>query len=219
MRQERSFALLDGMPRVTEEHRTARREQILDAAVTTFAVQGFQATGMAEIIAASGLSAGAVYRYFVSKDELIEAIVDRVLGQAAGRFQQLLDEGHAPHPAEAVAAAVDLVTTVAQRGPVDMTRVAVQAWAEALRTPGVAAVVDRAYRTIRGYFAEVARRAQATGQLPPDADPEHVAAGMLSLVLGFLLQRLLLGDVPAAAYAEGVRALLAGAGRARGTAS
>jgi AcrR family transcriptional regulator len=199
------------VPRVSEDHLTARRDQIIDAATARFAANGFQATGMADVIAASGLSAGAVYRYFRSKDELIEAIIDRVLGQAAGRFQQLLGEDDAPAPAEAVAAAVDLVSTVAGRGPVDTTRVTVQAWAEALRTPGVAAVAQRAYRTIRGYFAEVARRAQATGQLPRDADPEQVAAGMLSLVLGFLLQRLLLGDVPPGAYADGVRALL-GAG-------
>src|SRR3712207_9349329 len=80
------------MPRVTDEHRLARREQILDAATATFAAQGFQATGMAEIIAASGLSAGAVYRYFTSKDQLIEAIVDRVLDEAAGRIEQLFAE-------------------------------------------------------------------------------------------------------------------------------
>ncbi|MFW3168450.1 TetR/AcrR family transcriptional regulator [Geodermatophilus sp. CPCC 206100] len=208
------------MPRVSEDHLAARRDQIIDAATARFAANGFQATGMADVIAASGLSAGAVYRYFRSKDELIEAIVDRVLGQAAGRFDQLLAAEDAPAPADAVATAVDLVATIAERGPVDMTRVAVQAWGEALRSPGVAAVVDRAYRTIRRYFAEVVRRAQATGQLPRDVDPEPVAAGMLSLVLGFLLQRLLLGDVAPAAYADGVRALVrAGADSPRGAAS
>jgi AcrR family transcriptional regulator len=196
------------MPRVSDDHLAARRDQIIDAATARFAANGFQATGMADVIAASGLSAGAVYRYFRSKDELIEAIVERVLGQAAGRFEQLLAEDDAPAPAEAVATAVDLVATIAGRGPVDLTRVAVQAWAEALRNPSVHGVATHAYRTIRGYFAEVARRAQVTGRLPRDADPEQAAAAMLSLVLGFLLQRLLLEDVPAAAYGDGVRALL-----------
>jgi hypothetical protein len=57
---------------------------------------------------------------------------------------------------------------------------------------------------------EVAVRAQEAGRLPREADPQQVGAAMFSLVIGFLLQRLLLGDVPAPAYGEAVRALLGG---------
>jgi AcrR family transcriptional regulator len=197
------------MPRVSEAHLTARRDQILDAATARFAANGFQATGMADVIAATGLSAGAVYRYFRSKDELIAAIVDRVLGQAAARFEQLLAEGHAPEPAEAVATAVEMVGDIADRGPVDMTRVAVQAWAEALRNPAVAAVAGNAYATMRSYFVEVARREQRAGRFAPDADPARLGSALFSLVLGFLLQRLLLGDVEPASYVAAVRVLFA----------
>jgi AcrR family transcriptional regulator len=198
------------MPRVPDSHLAARRDQIIDAATVRFAANGFQATGMADVIAASGLSAGAVYRYFRSKDELIAAIVERVLGQAADRFQALLEEDAIPDPPTAVATAVGLVADLGARPPVDMTRVAVQAWGEALRNPAVHAVVDRAYRIIRGYFVEVARRGQAAGRLPADADPLHLGATMLSSVLGFLVQRLLLGDLDPAAYAEAVRVTAAG---------
>jgi AcrR family transcriptional regulator len=206
------------VPRVSEEHLHARREQIVDAAVVRFAENGFQATGMAEVIAESGLSAGAVYRYFASKDELIRAIVDRVMAEAAGRFDQWLAASDDADPAEAVAAAVDLVTTVATRGPVDLTRVAVQAWAEALRNPAIHDVARGAYTSIRGRLQEVAVRARQAGRLPADADPEQVGAAMFSLVIGFLLQRLLLGDVPAPAYGDAVRALLTGPPRPGGQA-
>ncbi len=103
---------------------------------------------------------------------------------------------------------MDLVASVAERGPVDMTRVAVQAWAEALRNPAVAAVAGKAYTTIRSYFIEVARRAQHAGRLPADADPAPIGAALFSMVLGFLLQRLLLGDLTPETYVAGVRALL-----------
>ncbi|MGY1616915.1 TetR/AcrR family transcriptional regulator [Geodermatophilus sp. SYSU D00691] len=196
------------MPRVSESHLTARRDQILDAATERFAANGFQATGMADVIAASGLSAGAVYRYFRSKDELIEAIVDRVLGRAAQRFETFLDEDPDPEPSAAVATAVDLVASVAASGPVDMTRVAVQAWGEALRNPSVGRVASTAYGTMRGYFVEVARRAQRSGRMPADADPQLLGAALFSLVLGFLLQRLLLGDVDPEGYVAAVEALL-----------
>lgn len=196
------------MPRVSDAHLAARREQILDAATACFASDGFQATGMADVIAASQLSAGAVYRYFRSKEELIEAIVERVLGQTAARFERLLADGATPAPEEAVRVAVETVEQIASSGPVDVTRVAIQAWGEALRSSGVHTIATNAYQKIRGYFVEVIQRAQAAGTVPPDADPHQAGAALFSLVLGFLLQRALLGDVPAEEYLAGVRAVL-----------
>jgi hypothetical protein len=72
----------------------------------------------------------------------------------------------------------------------------------------VAAVAGGAYGAMRGYFVEVARRAQGAGRLPADADPAQLGAALFSLVLGFLLQRLLLGDVDPGAYVTAVGVLL-----------
>jgi len=54
----------------------------------------------------------------------------------------------------------------------------------------------------------IARRAQADGTLDPDVDPEHVAQVMFSMIPGFVLQRLLIGDITPATYKAGLRALL-----------
>src|SRR5688500_8917991 len=64
------------MPKVSEEHLDARRAQIVNAAVACFAREGFHRTTMHDICREAGLSPGAVYRYFASKDELIQAIAD-----------------------------------------------------------------------------------------------------------------------------------------------
>jgi TetR/AcrR family transcriptional regulator, transcriptional repressor of aconitase len=50
------------MPRVAESYLQARRRQIMDAAVTCFARSGFHAATMQDIVAETGLSAGAIYR-------------------------------------------------------------------------------------------------------------------------------------------------------------
>src|SRR5215471_3378202 len=63
------------MPRITEERREARREQILDAARACVLEHGLEAVSMEMIIARSGLSTGAVYRYFKGKDDIIAATV------------------------------------------------------------------------------------------------------------------------------------------------
>lgn len=61
---------------VGEEQKEARRGQILLAAKEVFADQGFAATTMADVAKAAGLSYGAVYWYFTSKDELFHALMD-----------------------------------------------------------------------------------------------------------------------------------------------
>lgn len=200
------------MPRVSEEYRANRRVEIVAAAARRFARDGFHSTSMADVISESGLSAGAVYRYFRSKEELIGAVAETALSTADEVFARLLADGAAPPPEEAVAAMVHGIVDRAGHDPVsgvDLTRIAVQGWSEALRNPALYGRVDAAYRRLRDHCSEVARRWQAAGNLPADVRPEQAGAAMLGLVQGFLLQRLLLADTTPPDYVAGVRALLA----------
>ena len=54
-----------------------RRSELIDAALRLFAEQGFRATTIADIATATGTAHGLVYHYFSSKDELLEAILQR----------------------------------------------------------------------------------------------------------------------------------------------
>ena len=198
------------MPKVSEAHLAARREQIIDAAMRRFVENGFQATGMADVIAETGMSAGAVYRYFKSKDELIEAIVDRVLGHVAERFTELLRAESVPDPAAAVRAGVEAFEAMVADASVDVGRLAIQAWAEALRNDRIAATVTHAYSTIRGYYVEVSRRAIDGGTAPADADAGELGSALYSLMAGFVLQRVLIGGVDTESYSRGVSGLLDG---------
>ncbi|MCP9983807.1 TetR/AcrR family transcriptional regulator [Actinomadura madurae] len=77
------------MPRVSEEHLERRRRQILEAARACFVRKGIHETSMQDIFAEAGLSAGAVYRYFKSKNEIIEANVATVVGELHAFFDEL----------------------------------------------------------------------------------------------------------------------------------
>src|SRR5262249_59255610 len=69
VKSERSF-YRGQVPRVSEAHLAARRQQILDAARACFLRNGFHATSIQDVIAEGGLSVGAVYRYFKSKNDI-----------------------------------------------------------------------------------------------------------------------------------------------------
>lgn len=75
------------MARVSQEHLDARRRQILDGAALCFARNGFHATSMQDVLKEVDLSAGAVYRYFSGKEELIAAIVTEVLQEVGDAFR------------------------------------------------------------------------------------------------------------------------------------
>ncbi|MFC5265614.1 TetR/AcrR family transcriptional regulator [Kribbella sp. VKM Ac-2568] len=196
------------MPKVSDEHRLARRQQIVAAARTCVAEQGFHKTTMADVIRESGLSAGAVYGYFKSKDEIVAAIADDALSSVDRLFEEILAREEPLTPLAALEAAVEHVAFVAGQAGGDVTKVGIQAWAEALHNEAIKAIASEKYRMLRGHFVEVARRAQADGTVDPDTDPEYIAQVLFGLIPGFILQRLILGDVTPQSYTAGLAALL-----------
>lgn len=194
------------MPRVSEAHLEARRGQILAAARACFARNGFHSTTMQDVVREAGLSVGAVYRYFPSKNELIRAIAEGAIGNITGRLDAVVVERPLPPLGTLYRTILDLVDREA--GPDGALRMAVQVWGEALRDPDLADHVSQVYRKVRERFVALAARAQADGLIGRGADAEQVGAVLFGMVHGYLLQRILIGDVDRDSYAAGIAALV-----------
>jgi AcrR family transcriptional regulator len=174
------------MPKISQAKRDARQQQILDAALACFSEQGFHQTGMADIVRRSGLSHGAVYLYFQSKDDLIEALaVDR------HRQEALLNAaaGHAQNPIEGLRALVRIYAqALTDAGGEPMRRVGVNGWAEALRNERVRASVIEGIEVPRSAIVALIERAQAQGRLSPDLSADAIARTLIAMFQGFVLQ-------------------------------
>jgi AcrR family transcriptional regulator len=194
------------MPRVTEDHLAARRQQILTAAQTCFRRNGFHSTSMQDVIAEAGLSVGAVYRYFKSKDDLITSIAETVLDGA----NQIFDELASHEPPGSLLDAMDRALSFvdAQTGPDGIFPLAVQVWAEAQRDPVLADFVAEKYTAMRRHFVDVATRAQESGELPPDADVTAIGAVLFGMLPGYALQRILATGPDKDTYLKGVQTLV-----------
>ncbi|GAB3441369.1 hypothetical protein GCM10027570_07480 [Streptomonospora sediminis] len=108
------------MAKPTEQRVRDRREAILEAAAALFAQQGFSDTSMADIVEASGVATGTVYRYFDNKDAVVMAVSESALGV---RF----DPDHGPPvPLDQAVNALMAAATDPQR-----SRVGNQVWAKA----------------------------------------------------------------------------------------
>src|SRR5260221_13892354 len=80
-------------PNVSEE----RKQQILDAAIAVFARLGFRAARMDDVAEQAGLSKGALYLYYKSKDAIIAALLQHLFAQEFNHLQALVEyEGNGP---------------------------------------------------------------------------------------------------------------------------
>ena len=65
------------MPKLAPKTQQARREHILDAAERCFITKGFHPATMHDICREAGVSPGALYTYFASKEDLIAGLCER----------------------------------------------------------------------------------------------------------------------------------------------
>jgi AcrR family transcriptional regulator len=194
------------MPRVSEQHLAARRQQIIDAAATCFVRDGFHGTSMQDVIREADLSVGAFYRYFRSKTELIRAIAEQIVGDLIEDFDGLAAAEPMPPLLDVIRAGLQ---TADKRIDGDQrAKIAIQVWGEAVRDEEMAELVGGIYRQIRSRFTLIVRRARDAGQLGAGIDPEATGSVLFGLLQGYLLQRLLVGHLDTEAYIAGVEALL-----------
>ena len=176
----------------------------------SFSRNGFHATSMDDVIAATGMSSSAVYRYFRSKEELIDATADEGLALVRDIFTAVLDADPLPGPAEVLDVIVAEVRSRAENPDYDLSRIAIQTWAEALRRPSLHDRASALYQETRDRLGELARRWQADGRLPVATDPESVAATVFALMHGLIVCHHLSTDISADSLKQGLAALGAG---------
>ncbi len=162
---------------------------------------------MSDIFTEAGLSAGAVYGYFKGKNEIIAAIAEDVIGRITATLEPIIDQAPTPALHEAIREGLRSTEALAF-GEDGFARLAPQVWAEALRDPDLAAVVHERYRGIHGLMTHLVETAQAAGHVAADADPAEVAKVLVGGIMGYIIQRLLIGNVEPDSYADALAALV-----------
>ncbi len=185
------------MARVSAEHLEARRNQILDGARRRFTANGFHATSMQDILAECGLSAGADYRYFAGKEDIIAAIAQQAMDAIRGALEDAEDDLSLGEVLDRALAAVD---ERAERD--DLGRLALQVWAEAARSERLRARLATAVGAGRTIVRDRIER-----RYGPDVDAEAAAAVVMALLPGYLHGKVVMGDMDPAGFRHGLDTL------------
>ncbi|MGE5602844.1 MAG: TetR/AcrR family transcriptional regulator [Nitrososphaerales archaeon] len=194
------------MPKVTAEYSTARRQQIIDAAYRCLARKGFHQTTMRDIYEEAGLSAGAVYHYFDSKDDIIAASFNFDYERSVSLFE------NAKESEDPLGALRDLLNFLfhglKSAAALGAGRVNVQGWGEAMVNPSLLEITRRVFDTYREITAGILAKAQAKGQIDRAIDPHALSNALISLYYGLELQLALNPELDVDGYTEAVQALL-----------
>jgi TetR/AcrR family transcriptional regulator, repressor for uid operon len=176
------------MPKVKPETLAARRDQILQAAETCFARQGFHQTTIHDVIRESGLSAGCIYSYFAGKEDLIQAIGEHRHARDGALFAVEDDETDPLESLRTIARA--FLGDLQKEQGLRSRRVALQLWAEALRDDVVREQVTSGIRKPIAIIVKLLRRGQSLGVIDATINPQTIARTMVSMFQGIVLQRL-----------------------------
>jgi AcrR family transcriptional regulator len=159
-------------PGKREQTKTANRQAILEAAREVFGEIGLEAATVRDIVRRSGLSVGAFYNYYRSKEEVFDALAD----DGARRFKPILQAQSAratdfeSYLRAAVTAYFDFLAAEHRARPRDGA--GGESTAHARNTPELLAVFEE----VRGVFAAIMDR-----DLSAHVDIDFLAAGCIAI--------------------------------------
>jgi AcrR family transcriptional regulator len=153
--------------------------------MTCFARQGYHATSMDDVVRESGLSVGAIYSYFPSKEELFLNLSDDRAQQTLAHLNELFSQ---PGPmADKSRAAIDYFFGMLSDELIPLARVNVELLSEAITSERFKARQDERCNSIRQFFTTLLSDAQQRGDLRAEVDIAAAAELMIALNEGIVL--------------------------------
>lgn len=201
------------MPRVSDQFRAARRQAVLDAASECFLAHGYRGASMHQVIAATGLSAGALYHHFPGgKSELIAECVRTGLNEVLETISPADPRTEQPQagfqPDAWLVSALERLAASPR-----LARLLLITWAEAVVDPAVAQLMGAHQEALRSsierVFAEWAVAELGLEEASARQWVEMFSQAVLSVLQGWVVQSAVLPGFDHEAYLDYARTLVA----------
>ncbi len=172
----------------TQQRSKETRMQLLAAAETCFSALGYDGTGVAEICRQAGVSKGAFYHHFPTKQAIFLELLNRWLEGLDTQIAQARQD--APNVLTALLTIAGMMRQVFAAGSGRLP-IFLAFWMKATRDPEAWAVTIGHYRHYHHLFTEMIQAGIADGSVAPSVNPSAAAQVIVSLGAGLILQGLL----------------------------
>jgi len=173
------------MPKLSKDQQQVRRRRILEAAERCFARAGFHRTTMQDICREAGISAGALYIYFPSKEALIAGIAENEQAKVLDQFG-------------ALGASMDFLSGMARvlescvvEHPSSKAVLFLEIVAESSRNPEVRAILRRVDAAIQSSLRDLFEKAKRDGRISPATPVDRLTEAMSVVVDGLMMRRVI----------------------------
>jgi AcrR family transcriptional regulator len=163
----------------------ATRERLVDAAITRFAIEGAGAS-FDQVAADAGVTKGALYHHFASKDGLIEAVYRETIRRHSGQVVAASTDGDGR--TRLLALIDESARLYGSRTPFYALLIRLHLEAGTSR-PHLAQIAQRVQARQREYMIELVRIGQQDGSITPALDAEAVGLMVNAALQGFLLEQ------------------------------
>ena len=184
------------------------KARIMQTARQLFAQSGYDASGVAEICAAAGISKGAFYHHFPTKQALFLSLLEEWLAALDSQLTPLLDAVQTVPQSLVQAAAVTGLVFQSASGQLPMF---LEFWRAASHDPVVWQATIGPFRRYQELFAGIVRKGIAEGSLRP-VDADTAARVIMAQAVGLILQGVI--DPQGAAWGDvtkiGIQMLMEG---------
>lgn len=161
------------------------RSRILDAAVRKFSLAGYESASVDDICSDAGVSKGAFYHHFPTKQAVFLALMEGWLGM----IDMGMEAARKDTVAKTLVHMTDLLPGILATAE-DRLPMFLEFWLQASRDDAVWQTVIAPYRHYRDYFARLVGDGIAEGSLK-QVDTQVAARAIVSLAVGLLLQSML----------------------------
>jgi len=165
---------------------------LLDAATHLFSKTGYDATGVAEICQAAGVSKGAFYHHFPTKQAVFMELLNTYLNGIESGFNLMRQETR--NVPQVILQMAELVGSLFQTADIHLP-IFLEFWTQANHDPHIWEAAIAPYRRYQSYFADMIQEGIDEGSLQP-VDAQLAARVLVSLAIGMLMQSLFDPQIP-----------------------
>jgi AcrR family transcriptional regulator len=167
--------------------RAQTRSRLLKAAGEVFAERGYDRASLDDVAAAAGLTKGAVYSSFASKDELFYALMRERIGERLALVANAVTR-----PATVGDITRDAGSSLAEliSSQTDWHMLFIEFWARAVRDPGLRDEFARERRSARGLITRFLEELAVEAEVDLPAPAEQLAIAVLALSNGIAIEHL-----------------------------